>query len=273
MGVDGMSPFFAKLLPNLASNAVFVSAEPALRQARALKSDDEMQCLRIATRIAAEAIAGAANALLPGTTPRELRAVAMERMTAFGATIPGHDGLFAVLPRDPATPLDRLDADVPIRAGDHVALAASVTFAGYEGNFGRTFLCSDDQAETRVFARLQDFLAAQWRELSAKLAPGTPFSEIVGHLAAARGEGASFIAIEGVGIGMEPPLLHSARAAITGLDAVLRAGMTLAVKAHLCTHEFGNIYWSETVAITDGGCEMLSGTDSAHGNSGNGRAS
>ena len=259
VGVDGMSPFFAKLLPQLAPKAAFVSAEPALRRARAVKSEDEIQCLRIATRIAAEAVASAASSVRPGVTPRALQAVAMERMTGFGATIPGHAGLFAILPRDPATALVRLISDAPAQAGDHVGLAASVMFAGYEGNAGRTALCGNDARGALALAQLRDRWAEQWQELAALLKPGVPFAEIGMHLSACA-EGASFIAIDGVGIGMEPPRLHSARPAAIGPDAVLQAGMTLAVETCLCSREQGSLYWGDTVVVTGGGAELLSGT-------------
>src|SRR5262249_29950686 len=158
----------------------------------------------------------AREAVRPGAMPRDLKAIAMERMTSFGATISGHDGLFAALPRDPQVPLVRLTSDTPIAAGDHVALSVSVMFAGYEGNVGRTSICGDDATEVEALGRLDHLWQESWRSLRPLLQPGVSVADIQDHLSAGNAGTASFCKITGVGLGMEPPLLHSSGKAMPG---------------------------------------------------------
>lgn len=260
IGVDGMSPFFAGLLSKAAPDAQFVSAEPAMRRARAIKSADEIQCLRIATRIAEQALDASREAVKAGVGVRELQAIAMQHMTEFGATIPGHEGLFAALPRDPATPLARLVTDDMLREGDHVALSPAVMYAGYEGSVGRTFICGKSDAQAAALTSLHNQWSEQWQALSVQLTPGGSFAEIQKILTA--GHAADVVtSVNGVGIGMEAPLLHSAGAPLPSPLKQVESGMTLAIQTYICSAEAGGYYRADTIAITDDGYELLSAGD------------
>jgi Xaa-Pro aminopeptidase len=94
--------------------------------------------------------------------------------------------------------------------------------------------------------------------LSALVRPGVPLAEVQAHLSAMRPGSASFVAIDGVGLGMEPPLLHSAGKAMFGPVDALQAGMTLTVQAYLCSRDLGSYYRNDMVLIMDEGYELLS---------------
>lgn len=71
VGVDGLSPLFEALLPEV------VDATPALHRCRATKTEDEVECIRQATSICEKAVAEA-------DSPEGF----LERMATLGTTIP-----------------------------------------------------------------------------------------------------------------------------------------------------------------------------------------
>src|SRR5439155_22686907 len=60
VGVDGMSPLFAQLLPNAAPHAELVDGQRIMRRVRRVKSDAEVACINDALAVAGEALAAAA---------------------------------------------------------------------------------------------------------------------------------------------------------------------------------------------------------------------
>src|SRR5579884_2139817 len=57
VGTDALSPGFAQLLPMAFPNAELVDGEPAMRDARRVKTAEEVHALREATRVAEHALA------------------------------------------------------------------------------------------------------------------------------------------------------------------------------------------------------------------------
>ena len=67
VGTDALSPLFAKLLPMAFPDAEVVDGEPALRQARMVKTDDEVAAIRVAIDVAEAGLAAAVAQLRPAS--------------------------------------------------------------------------------------------------------------------------------------------------------------------------------------------------------------
>src|SRR6478752_7389918 len=72
IGTDAMSPLFAQLLPMAFGEVDIVDGGPALRDARRIKTSDEVDAIRAAIRVAEGAMAVAVAELRPGASEREL---------------------------------------------------------------------------------------------------------------------------------------------------------------------------------------------------------
>ena len=72
-------------------------------------------------------------------TEHHLRAAFLERMCELGTSQFAQQGTFTVI--DPGAPLRWTTSDRVLAAGDVVALAGGVLWAGYEGSLARTWWC------------------------------------------------------------------------------------------------------------------------------------
>src|SRR5687767_10388414 len=82
VGTDAMSPLFAQLLPMAFPDAALVDGGPALRDARRIKTPEEVDAIRGAIGTAEEALAVAMGELRPGVSERELTGVFMDAMAS-----------------------------------------------------------------------------------------------------------------------------------------------------------------------------------------------
>jgi Xaa-Pro aminopeptidase len=256
VGVDGMTPLFAQLLPLAAPIAEIVDGDATLRAARRVKTDDEIACIRRAISIAEAALAATAAAIVPGVRERSLLATFERRMTDFGVTAPAREGTFCVTPRraanDAMAPLRQLVGDGSVSDGDLVALASGVLFKGYEGSVARTATCG-----TRREAR-------QLRERSRAARDAMVIACRAGRAGAdvrraytATGEGAVPVPLlHGVGLGFELPVLAGDGVA-TNEEWTLAPGMVLAVQSYAWQDGVGGHLGQDVVVVTDGDPVLL----------------
>jgi Xaa-Pro dipeptidase len=86
VGVDGLTPLFEALLADVLPGAELVDGEEVMREARRLKSPDEIALIRAAAAVAQAMVAAASDAVDAGATEETVKAVAMEAMAASGVT-------------------------------------------------------------------------------------------------------------------------------------------------------------------------------------------
>src|SRR5207244_5422988 len=125
VGLDAMTPSTAQLLRLACPRATVEDGEEAMRAARAIKTPDEIECLRIAAAIAEACLETAVAAVRPGARERELLAAFEGRMGDFGIQTPALEGVFCATPRDgdpAAPPFRQLIGDGAVDSGDLVAL-------------------------------------------------------------------------------------------------------------------------------------------------------
>ncbi|OBA62635.1 Xaa-Pro aminopeptidase [Mycobacterium sp. 1100029.7] len=253
VGTDSLTPTFAALLPEAFPNAELVDAEPALRAARRVKTDDEIAAMDGALRIAEHGLATAVRELAPGVSERTLAGVMMEAMAAGGVSTPATQDAAWVTSRE--QPWRRGEAEA--RPGDLVAFAAGALAHGYVAEVGRTWQVgaevSDEARE--LFARSNTL----YDRMLAACRPGAPTSELLAAYGAAGEPVPPMPVAHGLGLGFDPPVVSESLLA-AGEHDQLEPGMVLAVTGYVWQQGVGAVFRRDTVHITAAGVDVL--TDS-----------
>jgi Xaa-Pro dipeptidase len=148
-----------------ADAAVVVSA------AKAIKTLDEIACIRRAVRITDAAIVDVHKALVPGLRQLDLSAGFMRRVFEMGAVASMLEPVWQVMPRskaqgtwtthgDLALPL--LATERELTAGDVLWTDVSITYGGYCSDFGRTWIVGAEPTprQQAQFYRWRDIMTA-----------------------------------------------------------------------------------------------------------------
>jgi Xaa-Pro dipeptidase len=256
VGVDAMSPLMSQLLPAVSGAAEIVDGGEAMQAARAVKSADEIACIRTAVAMAEGALAQTLGALQPGVSERELQGEYDRHLTAYGVTAPALEGIGVVAPREPAAagapPVRVVPGDRCLADGDLVVCHAGALYAGYEGDVARTYPVGAPTREMRAVARrAHDALAA----VVAACGPGSSGAALLDAYERTGGTRLPFPVAHGLGIGVEPPLIGTGLA--SDHDVVLTPGTVLAVGSYAWEAGVGGVRLVDTVVVTDTGPESL----------------
>jgi len=225
--------------------------DPAvLKEIRVVKTPDEIERLRAAARSNESACRGAAACARVGMTAAEL-----ERRFAIACIERGNVPTYLVadlgaLPQGGVHP------------GEPLMLDALSHRDGYHGDFGRTLVIGDVDAELE---RRAAGLDAAWQAARAAIRPGNDYEAIKS--AAAQG------AREADFPEFQPPtphcvgLQHTDDPVPAGLhpgikpNRVLEPGMVLNLDMPFVEWGWGTLHREDTVLVTDAGCELLTSDD------------
>ena len=155
----------------------FLSLNPAYREFRLVKSPEEMNFTRIASRMNDLAVEALADQLEPGLDERQVARIVEETYLGEGGVNLIHFSL--------TTPMDDPRIQVPhqhhpdrtIRAGDVFVTEISTTFWGYAGQILRTFTIAADP--TPRYARLYQVATDVYDAILAQLKPGVTVGELL----------------------------------------------------------------------------------------------
>jgi Xaa-Pro dipeptidase len=260
VGTDALSPTFGQLLPIAFPNAELVDGELAMRTARRIKTAEEVEALRGATRVAEAGLTAALSELSPGITEQTLTGAMLEAMAAGGvSTSATQDGAWVTSRehRWRQGPRDRLVAD-----GDLVAFASGALADGYVGEVGRTVPVGDVPGADELFDRSN----ALWEKLIAACKPGAPASDLLQAYEVAGEPLPPMPVAHGLGLGFDPPVVSPDLPA-TSAEAHLDPGTVLAVTGYVWAQGVGAVYQRDAVLITDDGAEVLTTSPSFSGQS------
>lgn len=251
VGSDALSPGFAQLLPLAFPNAELVDGEPAIRDARRIKTPEEIDALREAIRVAEVGLAAGVAKLQSGASVQDLTAVLLEAMTAGGVSTPAHQDAVWVTAKD--HPWRRVHGDDRVHDGDLVAFASGVLDRGYIGEVGRTWPVGEVGEATRAIFERSDRLRDR---LIGACRPGAPNADLLAAYEAA-GEALPVVPVaHGLGAGFDSPVV-SPQLAATAAGERLEPGMVLAVTGYVFEAGVGAVFRRDAVLITDDGADVL----------------
>lgn len=165
-------------------NQLFPGNPPAdgstlIAMAKMIKTPDEMSCLRMASRITAEAMVDIDAAVAPGVRQTDLSARFVRRAFELGATAYMLDPIWEVMPPSLAEQevwtthgglsLPRMSTERELARGDVLWTDVSITYAGYCSDFGRTWCVGQDPTarQQAQFRRWREILDAALSVLKA----------------------------------------------------------------------------------------------------------
>jgi Xaa-Pro dipeptidase len=263
VAVDGMSPSFASLLPQLLPDAQWSDGEQFMRELRSAKTPDEIACTRLAIAISESAFQQVAAAIRPGASERELAGRFVEALATRGTTIPSMQGMFCATPltgtKNGTPPLRQISTDRALRAGELVAIDAGALYAGYEGGVGRTWPCGD------THTRAQRELLKRWRGVMDALVDacrvGEPASVLRQAHLASREPLPPCSILQGLGLGVEPPFAGAPIDPVLESQWELRSQSVLSLQSYVWEEGVGGYFGREIVLLTDAGPQRLSTLD------------
>jgi Xaa-Pro aminopeptidase len=206
--------------------------------------------LRTAAALAESALYAAATQVRPGVTEHHLQAAFLERMCELGTSQFAQQGTFTVIDR--GAPLRWTTSDRVLAAGDVVALAGGVLWAGYEGSLARTWWCGNGAGPSK--AARAGF--TRWRAVMDRVIEQCQIGATGSDLRAAyqaSGEPEPTMSIAySVGLGHEGPLAGPGMSPALERAQAIGADMVLAVRAFVGGDDFG-FFGEDMVLVTADG--------------------
>lgn len=237
--------------------ATLVDSSGCFEMLRSVKSVAEVDCMRRAARATGAAVNAGVATVRAGATEFEVAAEVARARIAAGAHFTRNPTYIVSGPR---AALGHATWDGrTIESGDVVFFEVGANFNHYDSALVRTAVAGPAPDELR---RQHDASVATLERVMAKLAPGVVAREV--HAAACdelqrHGFGELFDHRIGYGIGIEF-LTWIERGGLSldaGSEQVLEAGMTCHVIPYFKVRGRYSVGASETVLITEGGCEAL----------------
>lgn len=251
IGVDIWTPDLLKVLPEVFPNVEFVDGNKVLANAKIIKTEDELHCLRQAYSITAAGFQAALDFLKPGVRECEVLAVAWAEFTAKGSEWTQCSNIICSGPY--TAPYRRFTSDRIIQEGDLVIIDIGACYNGYWGDFTRTYICGDIEATEEQKEVHQDAYDAIWSAAEV-CKPGNTNLDIVRAVPERNNLGG----VLGHGSGVNPweePGINSAYEE----EIVLKPGMQFNIEPYAGNPEIGyGVRLENNFIITEDGCELYS---------------
>ena len=251
VATDGLMPSTIGLVQTAFPAAELVDGAQMMREARRIKTPEEVDAIRDSVRIAEQALGAAQTALKEGVTERQLTAVFMEAMASAGVTTPTTQDIAWITSR--TQPWARSTRDAAVGPDDLVVFDAGVIHNGYVGELGRTVALNDDASGVAALRQRCDLLRDR---LLAACRPGASGTDLLDAYAAAGVPAPPVPVARGLGLGDDLPLVSHALPR-TAEETRLEAGMVIALTAYVWQEGVGGIYGQEPVVMTDDGARSL----------------
>lgn len=253
---------------------LFADGDPAdggrvISRAKAVKTPDELACMRAGLRITEEAIAEVQARLAPGVRQTDLTATFLRTIFDAGADANVLDPVWQVMPAriadgpwtttgDLACPL--LSTERELAAGDVLWVDTGVSYAGFHSDFGRTWIVGRDP-DVRQRSQFD-----RWRTIMDAVLDVTRAGATAADLTAAAVEAAGgtkpwmphFYLGHGLGIdSAEMPYVGSDIGEAFDATLVLEAGMVLVLEPLVWDDGHAGYRAEEVLLITEDGWEPM----------------
>lgn len=261
VGVDIATPATLENLAAALPACEIVDLGPAMRTARVVKNEDELELIRFASRVSDLAMGAAIDAIAPGVRECEVLAAAMDVLYRHGAEVPQCNLIVCSGPN--TMPMQRYAGTRAIEPGDLVMLDLGGCFEGIFSELARTTVCGTAHPRQReIYTVAASILAdtvgalragvthADVQRAAAPAYDGSPF----------RGLMQRMIIAHGIGVGYaEAPFIPPPGGSPASTEPIA-AGTTLAIVPTLLVPEVpggGGVRIEDVVAVTADGVERL----------------
>jgi Xaa-Pro dipeptidase len=226
---------------------------------RLVKSDEEIDWIRIGAALTDLAVDALRREVRPGMTEYELGAICEAAYLPHGGLTYIHYFLVTAMAEPEYCVPRQFASGRKVRSGDIIATEISAQFFDYPGQILRSF--SVDSDPTPLFQRLYQTAEAAFDAVTEVIRHGTTMKQILD--AASLIEEAGFTVyddlVHGFGGGYLPPVLGSrSRPAGPIPEMTLEAGMTCVVQPNVITpDQKAGVQVGELLLVTDKGFERL----------------
>jgi len=261
IGVDIATPSVLDNLARALPDVEIVDVGPAMRDARLVKNEDELELMRFASRVSDATMAAAIAAIEPGVRECDVLAVAMGVLFRNGAEVPQCN--LIVCSGEGTMPMQRFASERAIEPGDLVMLDLGGCFGGMFSELARTTVCGAPNDQQRsIYRAAADILDATVAALhggatasSVQAAAGEPYdaSPFAGRMQ-------RMIIAHGIGVGYAEAPFIPPPGGPPGSTDPLPSGVTLAIVPTLLVPDVpggGGVRLEDVVAITTDGVERL----------------
>lgn len=262
LGIDLMELEMLRALE--AEGIKVVDGQQALLNAREIKTNEEIELLKLAAAMVDAAYVDVAKAIRPGTRESELVSIAHAKLFSLGServecvnSVSGPRG----------APHSHTFSDRIIQPGDMVFLDIMHSYNGYRTCYYRTFICGlPNEAQIEAYDKCSEWVSAAIDAIKPgvtvdDVAKVWPKAEEFGYA----NEDEAFLLQFGHGIGLslwERPVISRR---YTGQNTVLKEGMVFAVECWKGAEDgSGAARIEEEVVVTKDGCEVITNYPSDH---------
>lgn len=254
IAVDAWSPAVYEALPKAYPNVKFVDGADLMMQARMIKTEDEIKCLKIACSMTVRGMTAARELIhkKPGIKECEVLSAAFKEMYDLGSEWTQCSNIVCSGPY--TFPYRRFTSDRIIEPGDFVIVDIGACYNGYYADFTRVWIAGDvepSREQKEIFMRSYNALQAALEALK----PGNTTWDVYQAAYAAGGLHGGFLG-HGDGLGaLEPPYL----AEFSKDNPVeLKENMVFSIEPFSGKVGVGGVRLEQNAVVRAGGCEIIS---------------
>jgi Xaa-Pro dipeptidase len=254
VGVDIYSPALFYALPAVFKGAELVNGQRVMIKARAIKTQDEILCLKLAYDITMAGMYEAKEFLRPGRKECEVLAIAFKKFYDYGGEWSQCANIVCSGPY--TAPYRRFTSDRIIAEGDPVIIDIGSRFNGYWGDYTRTWICGDTASRKEIVdLHMRCYEALRRAEKTIK--PGATTEEVA--LACGEEQILNGSLGHGIGVGANDSPFIGLYPGVIGKDAIkLEPGMVFSIEPYCGKPGVGGIRLEDNFVVTEDGCECIS---------------
>ncbi|MPZ77294.1 MAG: M24 family metallopeptidase [Deltaproteobacteria bacterium] len=237
--------------------AAFTDLGGKLRMMRTVKSAEEIDRIRIASRLTDQSIEAMANDLKAGMREDEIAAI-IEPVYLKQGGYAGIHFMSSMPMRDPDFPVpSQFQSNRKLQRGDCLITEISGAYSGYSGQIHRTF--SIGEGPTAEWQKMHAAAVEAFEVLAAVIKDGatTTEAEEAAEIIHRRGYSTYDDLVHGVN--QYPPIFQTkTRKRHDSKEMVFRENMVIVIQPNLITEdEKMGLQFGETLVVTKNGCETL----------------